>query len=194
MTSTLVRVTSLIIAIVACHPGIGRSQVKVASWLDEPKPASWNKPGLPVPDTPPVQGDVDPRCRELARPAELEEDRRVRDEGWHLDGAYQGGWRIVVIRGTAGYDGMCRPVQYQVFVFVRGIFAGTLSPAPMHSRADGALTRVVLASEDQLTAEYARYTAKDPLCCPSGTTRVAFEIASDEPALRPLSASSSSNK
>jgi para-nitrobenzyl esterase len=40
MLTTLVRVTSLTVAIVSCHPGIGRSQEKVAAWLDEPKQAS----------------------------------------------------------------------------------------------------------------------------------------------------------
>jgi hypothetical protein len=88
MTSRLVRVTSLTIAIVACHPGIGRAQVKVAAWLDEPKPASWNTPGLPIPAAPRIQGNVDPRCRDLARPPQLEEDKRLRDQGWDLVGAY----------------------------------------------------------------------------------------------------------
>lgn len=85
------------------------SQVKVASWLDDPKPASWNTPDLPLPAAPRVQENVDPRCRTLARPAGLEEDKRLRDQGWDLVGAYQGGWQIVVIHVTASYDGMCRP-------------------------------------------------------------------------------------
>jgi hypothetical protein len=192
MTSTLVRVTSLTIAIVvACYPGIGRSQVKVASWLDEPIPASWNKPGLPIPAAPRIQGNVDPRCRDLARPPQLEEDKRLRDQGWDLVGAYQAGWEILVIRGTAGHDGMCRPRQYQDFVFVRTVFAGTLSPQAMDSRTDGALGRVSLQSNSRLTAEYVRYAATDPLCCPSRTTNVVFDIAPDAPVLRPVSASTS---
>jgi LppP/LprE lipoprotein len=193
MTS-LVLITSLITAIVACHPGIGRSQVKVTSWLDEPKPASWNKPGVPIPAAPRIQGNVDPRCKDLARPPQLEEDKRLRDRGWDLVGAFHGGWQILVIRGTASYDGMCRPRQYQDFVFVRGVFAGTLSPEPMDSRTDGALRQVFLRGNDQLAAEYARYTGKDALCCPSSTTTVAFEIASDGRVLRPVSSSTSSNK
>ncbi len=189
--STLVRVPSLVIAIVASCSGIARSQAKVASWLDEPKPASWNKPGLSIPAAPKIQGSVDPRCRDLARPPQLEEDKRVRDQGWDLVGAYQGGWEILVIRATAGYDGMCRPRQYQDFVFVRGVFAGTLSPQAMDSRTDGALSRVFLHSNTRLTAEYDRYAAKDPLCCPSRTTGVVFEITSEGPVLRPVSASTS---
>ena len=194
MTSALMRLTSLILAIVACHLGIGRAHVKVASWLDEFKPASWNKPGFSIPAAPPVQQGLNPRCRELARPPELEEDKRLRDQGWDLVGAYQGGWQVLVIRGTASYDGMCRPRQYQDFVFVRGVFAGTLSPQPMDSRTDGAVSRVSLQSDRRLAAEYARYTAKDPLCCPSRTTSVAFEIAGDGPVLRPLSASTAPKK
>ena len=186
-----VLVTSMTTAILACQSGIGRSQVKVASWLDEPRPSSWNQPGLSVPAAPRVPGAVDPRCRTSARPPQLEEDERLREQGWDLVGSYQGGWQIVVIRGTAGYDGMCRPRQYQDFVFVRGVFAGTLSPQAMDSRTDGALGPVYLQSDSRLTAEYERYTATDALCCPSRTTSVEFEIATDTPVLRPVSASTS---
>jgi hypothetical protein len=156
--------------------------------LDEPQPTSWNKPGLAIPGAPKIDDAVDPRCRGLARPPQLDEDQRLRDEGWDLVGAYQGGWQVLVIRGTAGYDG-CRPRQYQDFVFVRGLFAGTLSPRPMDSRADGALTRVFLQSSGQLVAEYNRYTATDPLCCPSRTTRVVFELANEPAVVRPVSMS-----
>jgi hypothetical protein len=188
MSPTSVRVTSLLLAIVACHPGIGRAQGKAAAWLDEPKPGSWNNPGLSIPAAPKPQGAVDPRCKEAARPAQLDEDKRVQGQGWDLVGAYQGGWQTLVIRGTAAYDGMCRPRQYQDFVFVRGVFAGTLSPQAMESRTDGALARVSLQSGSRLIAEYERYAASDPLCCPSRTTTVVFDIASDGPVLRPVSA------
>jgi hypothetical protein len=194
MTPKLIRLAALIIAVVASFPGTCRSQGTAASWLDQPKPPSWNKPGMSIPAAPRVQGPIDPRCRALARPAELEEDKRLRRQGWDLVGAYQGGWRILLIRGTASYDGMCRPLQYQDFVFVRGVFAGTLSPRAMDSRTDGALVRAFLQSNRRLTAEYARYAAADPLCCPSKTTSVVFEIGSAGPTTRPLSASTSSNQ
>jgi hypothetical protein len=181
----------LTVAILACHPATGGAQGKVASWLDEAKPVAWNRPGLAVPAAPKLQGAVDPRCRELARPPQSEEDRQVRDQGWDLVGAYQGGWQILVVRATAGYDGMCRPRQYQAFVFVRGMFTGTLSPSPMESRSDGALGQVFLQSSSRLTAEYARYSPTDPLCCPSRTTSVEFDIANDAAVLRPVSASTS---
>jgi hypothetical protein len=158
-----------------------------AAWLDQSKPDSWNKPGLSIPAAPKIQGTVDPKCKESARPPELEEDKRLRDQGWDLVGGYQGGWQILVIRGTAGYDGMCRSRQYQDFVFVRGQFAGTLAPQPMDSRADGALSLVSLQSGSRLIAEYQRYAATDPLCCTPRTTRVVFELASDTPIVRPAS-------
>jgi hypothetical protein len=180
------------IVMMAGQSEFGEAQ-KVGSWLDAPKPASWNKSGLSIPVVPSVQADIDPRCRALVRPAELEEDKRVRDQGWDLVGAYQGGWQILVIRGTAGYDGMCRPRQFQGFVFVRGVFAGTLSPEPMESRTDGALSQVFLQSNGRLTADYLRYASKDPLCCPSKTTHIEFEIG-DGSTLSPVSASTSSNK
>jgi heat shock protein HslJ len=187
MTSTLVRAAALTMAIVSLHLPTASTQVKSASWLDAAKPASWNKAGLSVPAAPTVQDNVDIRCRELARPPESAEDIRVKERGWDLVGAFHGGWQVVVIRGTAGYDGMCRPRQYQDFVFLRGTFAGTLSPQPMDSRSDGAIARVTLQGPTRLTAEYDRYGPADPLCCPSRTTSVVFDIASDGPIVRPVS-------
>jgi hypothetical protein len=186
--SKLIAITTIAAAIVVGHADINRAQTKAASWLDESKPASWNKAGQPIPSAPKIQGTVDPRCKEQARPAQLDEDKRVREQGWDLVGAYQGGWQTLVIRGTAGYDGMCRPRQFQDFVFVGGAFAGTLSPQPMESRANGSLTRVSLQSESRLTADFQRYGENDPLCCPSRTTSVVFEIASDKPVAQPVSA------
>lgn len=191
MRRVLARATWLMIGMVAWPAAIGGAQGRVASWLDEQKLAAWNKPGLAIPPAPKSEGAVDSRCRALARPGQLEEDKRVREQGWDLVGAYLGGWQMLVIRGTAGYDGMCRPLQYQDFVFVRGVFAGTLSPHPMDSRADGALSQVSLQSQNRLIAEYERYTPSDPLCCPSGTTTVEFEIAQDQPTVRPVSVSTS---
>jgi heat shock protein HslJ len=187
-------VASLIIAVAICQPGTASAQGTAASWLDRPRLEAWNKPGAPVPPAPKSQGTPDPRCRAQARPPVLNEDKLLRDQGWDLVGAYQGGWQMVVLRGTAGYDGMCRPRRYQDFVFVRGTFAGTLSPQPMESRIDGAVGRVSLQSNGRLSAEYARYTTVDPLCCPSRATTVVFEIVGNPAVVRPVSASTFANQ
>lgn len=180
MKSVLIRTACLAAAIMA-------SQAALADWLDQPTPASWNRPGRVIPVAPKSAGPIDPRCKDLERPAELKADRRLQQRGWNLFGGYQGGWQVVVIRAGADYDGMCRPRNYQDFVFVRGVFAGTLSPRLMDSRTDGAISRVYLQNGTRLTAEYLRYTASDPLCCPSGTTGVEFEIVSEKPVVRPTS-------
>jgi hypothetical protein len=151
-------------------------------------------PGAPIPRAPQGIGTVDPRCRAQARPPESEADKRLAERGWDLIGAYQVGWGVLVLEGTASYDGMCRPQAYQEFVFVRGVFAGTLAPATMDSRADGSLNRVTLQGDGRLTAEYARYARSDALCCPSRTTSVVFEIAADQSVVRPRSASTFANR
>jgi hypothetical protein len=165
-----------------------------ASWLDESKPASWNTLGAAIPSAPKMEKMVDPRCETHTRVPESEADKQLTDLGWELIGGYQGGWGILVIQGAAGYDGMCRPRAYQDFVFLRGVFAGTLSPSTMDARGDGALNRVTLQDGRRLVAEYARYTAADALCCPSRITNVVFEIASDQAVVRPVSLSTSSER
>jgi hypothetical protein len=165
-----------------------------SSWLDESKPVSWTFAGAPIPRAPRAAGTADPRCRALARPAESVPDHRLTEQGWDLIGAYQGGWGVLVLQGAASYDGMCRPQEYQEFVFVRGVFAGTLSPGTMDSRADGSLNRVTLQGDGRIVAEYARYARSDALCCPSRTTSVVFETVAGQAVVRPLSTSTYFNR
>lgn len=190
------RITAWTFAIAACvGAGLAPSQSLADSWLDQPKLPAWNRSGLSVPKPPQVQGPADPRCQALTRPTELKEDTVLRDAGWKLVGEYRGGWQVLVILATAGYDGMCRPLQFQGFVFVRGKFAGTLSPEVMLSRMDASLTRATIDSNGRLRAEYARYTASDPLCCPSRTTTVVFEVTANEhPVVRPVSVATTANR
>lgn len=181
----------LVFAIVVTHGLIGHSQSTGASWLDQAQLPSWNASGGSLPAAPDVE-DVNPKCRELERPSQIAEDARVRERGWSLVGAFQGGWDVLVIRGTASFDGMCRPLGYQDFVFVRGVFAGTLSPEPMNSRDDGAIGSVYLQGPTRLMAVYVRYEESDARCCPSRATQVTFEIAGDAPdapVVRPVAAS-----
>jgi LppP/LprE lipoprotein len=90
--------------------------------------------------------------------------------------------------------GCAGPRQYQDFVFVRGAFAGMLSPEATDSRTDGALSQVFLQGNDRLTAEYVRYSDKDAACCPASTTSVVFDVARDGPVLRAISATTSPNR
>jgi hypothetical protein len=149
---------------------------------------------MPIPSAPEGQKNPDPRCREFLREPASEVDQQVRAHGWDLVGPTSEGGQIRVIAGTSDYDGMCRPRQYQEFVFARGVFAGTLSPHPMDSRTDGALNRVTIQTDGRVQAEYSRYGATDPLCCPSRTTTVVFEIQKDPPVLKPVSASTVSTR
>lgn len=187
MRSTCGQIVVLMCGMVMIQATAAHGQA-AASWLDEASIASWNTPGQSVPPAPKGQSSINPRCRDLSRSPQITEDKPVSDQGWDLIGPFQGGWDVAVVRATAGYDGMCRSVQYQDFVFVRGAFAGTLAPKPMDSRTDGALSQAVLQNSSQLMAEYVRYASSDPLCCPSRVTRVLFDIARDPAVVRARSA------
>ena len=71
---------------------------------------------------------------------------------------------VAVVGGAVSLDGMCRPDPYQYFVFVRGRFAGTLSPRLMRARADGSVNKVSFAGPRKIVAAFSRYTDADPLC------------------------------
>jgi hypothetical protein len=145
------------------------------SWLDQPL-SNWNQAGMAIPQAPPMPAGTNPRCITQRRPIETDADQAVDDAGWTIFGGYQAGWNTFVVRGLAGYDGMCRPLTYNEFVFVDGQFAGTISPDPMNSRSDGAGDVRFFASPDSLSAEFQRYAASDPLCCPSSTASVFYAI------------------
>lgn len=194
MTITKSNLSRVIVALAAI--AVQHKVCRAASWLDSPKPANWNKPGLTLPAAPRSPDGVDPRCQAQARPPELAEDQRLHEKGWDLIGPYQGGWSLLVIAANAGYDGMCRPGAFQYFVFSRGAFVGTLSPRLMASRMDGALSNVALESlngKKLLVVEYLSYAATDPLCCPSATTKVDFELAPAGSVVRPSTAFTSPN-
>jgi LppP/LprE lipoprotein len=147
-----------------------------ARWLDETPMPLWNKRGVEVPKAPPVEAPADSRCGSDARPAASREDGAVAAAGWSLVGAAQSFAGAQLFLATAGYDGMCRPLEYQGFAFLGGRLAGILSPATMRARADASVIALRLLSETTLEAEFARYLEQDPLCCPSRTTVVRYRI------------------
>ena len=143
-------------------------------WLDG-NLASWNTPGSVIPAAPGEASIGFPPCEPVVRPPETPEDAQVAGRGWLLLAPYQLGWDVSIVQGTLGFDANCRPVTYQVFAFVDGVFAGTLAPEPMLSRDDGALVDVGLGA-DGVSALYDPYTLSDGLCCPSAQTRVQFAV------------------
>ena len=159
-------------------------------WLDKPL-AGWNHAGAPLPKAPEPKGDppTDPRCASSVRRAETPAERDVAAAGWSLFGKARAAGPTTILLGEASVDGMCRPWDYQGFVFVQGRFAGTLSPRLMDSRADGALSEVRLLSPAEIEVTFLRYVDADPLCCPSrlSTVRYRIERRPKGPAVVPLS-------
>jgi hypothetical protein len=166
----VILVISVLLLALAPQPGAAQG-----SWLDGAR-ASWNAPGMDLPAAPQSSATGIPQCQGMVRAAETAEDNQVTARGWQLYGAYQRGWGITLVGGSLGFDAMCRPVPYQQFVFVDGAFAGTLAPAAMYPRTDGALTDAGIPAEDRVFAIYDRYAPTDPLCCPSGAATITFAV------------------
>jgi hypothetical protein len=175
----------------------GIAQAQSGAWLDQPLSA-WNQPGAPVPQAPAPKGDspTDPRCVSGVRQAATPEERMVTSAGWSLYAKPTTRGAATVVLGEASVDGMCRPWDYQAFVFVKGSFAGTLSPSLMDSRTDGALSEIRFPSPAAIEAVFLRYVKADPLCCPSRLTTVRYRIErrGQEPVVTPILARSKSTK
>ena len=172
--------TAALVATVLLQTVLAAGQASSASWLDRPL-VNWNKAGALVPKAPrprePRAALVE-RCRlDAGRPTPPWSDLAA--VGWvpflHQDQQLTQA-DIEIVDGMNDADGMCRPGTFNVFVFVDGRFAGTLSPEPMTSRLDGSIGAVRIVSADLITAEFARYRAQDPLCCPSSRVAVRFRI------------------
>jgi len=146
-------------------------------WLDAALP-DWNGTGNPLPRAPAPKGDppTDPRCASALRPPVTAAERAVAAAGWSLIGQVRAAGATTVLLAEASVDGMCRPWDYQGFVFVKGRFAGTLSPALMDARTDGALSVARLLSPTEVEVVFVRYVDADPLCCPSRLSTVRYRI------------------
>ncbi|MEO8255923.1 MAG: LppP/LprE family lipoprotein [Acidobacteriota bacterium] len=149
------------------------------SWLDRPL-TNWNRGGAAVPRAPEAGeavASVIRRCQ-LTPPRSTTAERAIDAAGWipfwNVDQQLVRE-DIEIIAGMRGADGMCRPVDYNLFVFVGGRFAGVLSPRPMTSRLDSS-SGVVRLPLPAITAEFARFASTDPLCCPSSRVTVRYRI------------------
>jgi uncharacterized repeat protein (TIGR04076 family) len=160
---------------------VGSAQAQTANrpgaWLDGPI-ANWNAPGMAIPIPP---------ASEFGAPAGLcaaegqlaasptAEEQALAAAGWKRVKQEAHWWGAVLVSAQQGVDGMCRPLQYQWFVFVDGRLAGTVSPEPMNSRTDGS-GYVEALRRHALDMHYSRYAPSDALCCPSGEATVQFKI------------------
>jgi LppP/LprE lipoprotein len=159
------------------------------AWLDQPL-VGWNQAGMPIPiPATPTGNSFNPSCTSTLRWAETPADEALVDAGWSLQAPYLGGWGITSVYGASTYDGMCRPLGYNAFIFMNGVFAGTISPETMDSRTTGAGT-VTSIQSGRVSARYVRFAPTDPLCCPSlPAVDITFEVQStpDGPVLVPVS-------
>ena len=150
-------------------------------WLDH-TPVNWNRrmSGLPRPVSSTGAAEVRTRCPDTVRPANSPAEHALARAGWMLYGKVQSNASTKVVLAMSGADGMCRPLGYQAFVYWDGRYAGTLSPAVMDSRTDGALTIIRLISPTSISAEFVRYNESDPRCCPTRISHVTYEVSHDE--------------
>ena len=165
------------ISFVVLLPSATSAEDRAGAWLDS-APIQWNEPGISLPKLPQdVNRNIAPDyCKAFQQSVNSQEERAVADAGWIVVASSQGGDRMTVVVGAASEDGMCRPDPYQNFVFVRGKFAGTLSPRLMGARADGSVNKVEFAGPRTIMAYFSRYTGADSLCCPSQVSEATYEI------------------
>ena len=156
------------------------TQSTTADWLDRPL-TNWNRPGGSVP-RPTSAGETAAqlgiRCDLPVRRGSTAE-RALVDAGWipflHVDREIVRA-DVEIVAGMAAIDSACRPADFNVFVFVSGRLAGTLSPQLMKSDSDGVVGAVRLSADDTISADFARYRDRDPSCCPSGRVNVRYRI------------------
>ena len=165
----------------AAAGGVRQSASPAGSWLDR-LPANWNRrmDRLPRPSAPAEVAEARRSCRGLVRPPNGPAERALARAGWGLYGPVKSNGRTKVVTALSGAEGMCRPIQYQAFVYWDGRYAGTLSPVAMDSRTDGALTDIRFDSPTSISAEFVRYAESDPLCCPSRKSQVTYKVRRDD--------------
>ena len=151
-----------------------------AGWLDRPM-AGWNQPTTNVPAsriTADAEATLERRCG-APQSASARSVDAIRKARWvpflHLDQTIASN-DIEVIGGMTGATPGCEPLYFNLFVFVGGVFAGTVSPAMMAPSRDGTAGAVRITGADTLTVEFARYMPGDAECCPSSRVRVSYKI------------------
>jgi len=173
-------VPALALCIAAAAIPAASAQTAKSRWLDADPLRNWNNPNGTIPRGPKAGladiRDCEKRGAEETAKSELTpETRQVTAAGWHGAAVEKRAGDTVFVFARNGVDGMCRPMDYQVFVFVKGRFAGTLAPRPVDSREDGSFYLEKEGAE-RFTATFQRYAKSDPLCCPSRISTVTYAI------------------
>lgn len=152
---------------------------QTSQWLDMKPLPNWNSRKRVILETKKISAAELKRCSVSVRQPSLPQDFLLTNMNWTLTGAAQIFGNTAVITTAEGFDGMCRPLKYETYVFVGNKLAGGLTPGPMDSRTDGSTMNVNLYSETDLSAEFVRYKNSDALCCPSKTERVTYKVKPD---------------
>lgn len=161
-------------------------------WPDRPL-TNWNQLGGPIPPpATPAPAALATRCPPVQAVTSAAA-AALSGAGWlpflYFDRELVAG-DVEVLGGMTGADPICRPMGYNLFVFVGGRFAGTLSPRPMDARADLSSGMVRLLPDEALAVEITRYGPNDPPCCPSArdTVRFAVDRSRQAPVVGPVEA------
>jgi hypothetical protein len=195
----IVAMLAALLALVGSGVRAGAQTVAGATWLDQPV-RGWNAAGVAVPAARELEAAEAlnvARCGAQERAAVGLEEEQLAAGGWRLlsvwptravsgpsapaaqlGSAEATAGRVTLTLATASYDGMCRPVGFNAFVFVDGRYAGTLAPEAVDSRSDGVFfAQPALLPGGQLEATFTRYAPSDPLCCPSrAPVRVSYAL------------------
>lgn len=174
---TGILLTSIVASVAAA---LAQQSTPATGWLDAPL-SGWNVPGAVVPRPPTADESRESamkRCQQTLLGSTAGE-RALANAGWipfHNFDQQLLREGVEIVGGMTGWDGMCRPTSYNLFVFVQDRFAGALSPALMSSRLDGSSGAVRITATDAITADFSRYKNTDALCCPSSHVTVRYKI------------------
>jgi hypothetical protein len=171
---------ALTLLLIATSAGAATPAAQSSAWVDRVT-EKWNAAGAGLP-APPASQEARPALVKRCAPFVVTEGAAaaaLAKAGWtpflHLDKQITRD-DIEVVGGMAAATPDCQPAMFNLFVFVGGRFAGTLSPAPMSAAQDGAAGPVRLAGTDSILAEFSRYKPSDSACCPSSVARVTYRI------------------
>ena len=159
--------------------GAASTYAQSGAWLDKPL-AGWNQDKtMPRGSGSESREAMARRCEAAGSKVSTAASGALGKAGWvpflHVDRQIVRD-DVEVVGGMSAAGPGCEPTTFNLFVFVGGNFAGTLSPAPMTPGRDGAAGAVRIVSPEGMTAEFARYTPADAECCPSSRVRVTYRI------------------